>query len=101
MDNDRQLIDWLIQRHWPTSDKYGYDLAFQIEELIEVLCGPGPPEVAAVRTCRSGRCRRIRTCRRPQTCREPAMVQHREFMEIAAEMAAKEGIPNPFAPPKT
>jgi hypothetical protein len=95
-ETDREL-----EKIWRGRHKEHYGETILIDEVAEVFHKAAAPEIMAVRTCRSSRCRRIGTCRRPQTCREPAMVDHREFMEIAAEIAAKDGIPNPFAPPKT
>jgi hypothetical protein len=90
-----------IQRVWPKLNKDSYETEFVIETVTELYGAPPGPEKTAARTCRRASCRRARTCERPQTCTEAAMVDHREFMEIAAEMAAKEGVPNPFAPPKS
>jgi hypothetical protein len=77
-----------MDRYWRPANNDHYRTMIELEELAEIYCQAGTPEVMAARTCRRGGCRRARTCGRPQTCSEPAMLDHRNLLEIEAEMRA-------------
>ena len=87
-----KAADREMDRHWPAVNNDPYRTMIELEELAEVYLKisnhAGTPEVRAARTCRRGGCRRARTCARPDTCAEPAMLDHRNLLQIEAEMKA-------------